>query len=359
MMKKGKSLVELAAELERIDETKRDFLVPVTKLHMTDTGELEFANGEVNKFGVNNWASAQVASFADIPKQYHDRLKIENPALLAQNVNHGFAKQVEQSKNMPTRMVRTLDGKVRGFLSNSYRRLDSSDLMREALPLMADHKMSVISSEITDQRMYIKAVTDQIQGEIKKGDVVQYGLTISTSDVGGGALRVEPFINRLVCMNGLIMGAALRTSHLTGRKTSEGVEELLSQETMNLEDAAYWSKVRDVIQGILKSDYFANAIAKLQMAANDPIKNYDLIQVVELTNKAIGLNLTKDVQQDIVAALGSGNEGAGLTRWGLINAFTRGAQSDKVNYDESVMIERAASNIIELSPKLWREIAAV
>jgi len=357
-MKKGRDLRDLAAELVRINEKKRDFLVPLNKMEMTEDGQLSFSNGNTEKFSVNNWASGQVATYADIPKAYYDRLKTENKALLARNVNHGFKREIEtNSKTMPTRMIRTLDGNVRAFLSNSYRRLDSFDLLNEVMPMMLDKRMRVISAEVTEQRMYIKAVTDQLKADIKAGDTVQYGLQISSSDVGGGSVKVEPFLNRLVCTNGLILPHTLRTSHLTGRQQTLDVEELLTDKTKELEDAAYWSKVRDVVTATLSSDYFEQAVDKLRVTTHEEIKNFDLMKVVELTSKAINAPINEKAKNDIVSALASGNEGAGLTKWGLINAFTRGAESEHLDYDESINLERAASKIIELPQKAWREIA--
>jgi len=205
-MKTGRDLRDLASELVRINETKRDFLVPLNKMEMQNDGNLAFTNGTTEKFTLNNWSSGQVATYADIPKAYYDRLRDQNKELLAKNVNHGFTQQINESKNlMPTRMVRTLDGKVRAFLSNSYRRLDGFDLLNNVMPMMLDRRMRVISAEITEQRLYIKAVTDQLMADVKQGDTVQYGLVISSSDVGGGSVKVEPFLNRLVCTNGLIL----------------------------------------------------------------------------------------------------------------------------------------------------------
>jgi hypothetical protein len=357
-MKQSRDLRDLAAELVRINETKKDFLVPLNKMVMSAEGQLTFTNGTTEKFNMNGWASGQLASYTDIPKAYYDRLNGENKALLASNVNHGFQRQIAENKNlMPTRMVRTLDGKVRAFLSNSYRRLDGYDLLNNVLPMMLDRKMKVISAEITEQRMYIKAVTDQLMADVKQGDTVQYGLVISSSDVGGGSVKVEPFLNRLVCTNGLILPHTLRTSHLTGRQQAAEVEELFTDQTKELENNAYWSKVRDVVTATLSDNYFEQAVEKLRVTAEDKITNFDLIKVVEMTNKAINSNLNEKAKQDIVAALANGNEGAGLTRWGLINAFTRGAESEHLDYDESVNLERSASKIIELAPKMWKEIA--
>ena len=46
------------------------------------------------------------------------------------------------------------------------------------LPKLADIQAKVVSCEVTDSRFYLKAITDRVQGEVSKGDVVQARLVI-------------------------------------------------------------------------------------------------------------------------------------------------------------------------------------
>ncbi len=327
-MKQGKSLQELAAELTRIQESKKDFIVPTSKLHMTPDAQISF-EGAKTDFTLNNWSGGQVASYTDIPKAYFDRIKDENPKLLADNVNHGLEQIVKAApKGKPDgRLVRVLDGKVRGFLSGRYRMLDAHDLLEATLPTLIKNNFEVLSSEVTERRLYLKTSTPKVQGEVKKGDVVQYGVMISTSDVGAGSLRIEPFITRLVCMNGMVMETNFRKAHL-GRNTIEAqVTEFLSDNTKKLNDAAFFATVQDYLVGTMRPEIFEKEINKLREAANMPIKNFDLEQVVELTMDAVGVK-GENTKKSILHALASGNEGAGLTKWGLINSFTRAAQDE-------------------------------
>jgi len=357
----------MAQELTRIKETKRDFVVPVTELYASvtmPTHEKERArlgigfNGESPDsqfFDLTNWSGSQLAQYAEIPKAYFDRIAFENPQLAAANVNHALERAAQEPRE--TRMLRILDGKVRGFLSPKYRRLDSYDLMESVLPTMIDAGMEIVSSEITERRFFLKALTPKLLTEVKKGDVVQHGLMISTSDVGSGALRVEPLINRLVCSNGMISSNAIRVFHIGKNQAEDEVIELLSDRTKELTDAALWSRVNDVVKASLKPEMFQREVDKLRIAANEEIKNFDLPRVVELTMKAV--NVSGEAKKNsIIAALASGNEGSGLTRWGLINSFTRAAQSDDFSYEESIELERAAGQIIEMPRKAWAEVSA-
>lgn len=365
-MKQGKSLMELAQALEHVKETGRDYIVPTEKLTATvveNAGKPEvalgFRNGADHTYKLNPWSRSQLAGYTDIPKAYFDRIAEEAPELAVKNINHGLARIVEQasaSGKPDARMLRTVDGKVRGLLSSKYRILDSADLLETVLPVAMEHKMRVVSSEITDRRLFVKLLSDRLTSEVKKGDAVQYGLTISTSDVGAGSVRVEPLIFRLVCLNGMISNTAVRKYHVGRSQQEAEAIELFSDRTKEVSDAAFWMQIKDIVTASLKPENFEREVNRLRIAAELPIKNFDLPEVVELTMRATGLT-GENKKQSIIAALASGNEGAGLTQWGLINAFTRAAQGDGFDYEASIEMERAAGQILELPRKDWNRIA--
>lgn len=357
-MKKGKSLIELASELTRIQESKKDFIVPTSKLAMNEKAEIVFANGQEHNFKLTNWSAGQVASYADVPKAYFDRLREQNPALLSQNVNHGLgiAAASRPDGKPDGRLVRTLDGKVRGFLSSRYRMLDAHDLLETTLPVLLDNKFEVISSEVTDRRLYLKTTSPKIAGEVKTGDVVQYGVVISTSDVGAGSLRIEPFVTRLVCMNGMIRESSFKKAHLGTNRLEREVQELMSDKTKQLNDAAFFATVRDYLLGTMNPENLEREINRFREAAGMEITNFDLEQVVELSMEKVGVK-GETIKKGILNALASGNEGAGLTKWGLANSFTRAAQMDELDYDTATELERAGGLILDLGKADWQKIA--
>lgn len=360
----GKSIQDLAAELVRIEETKKDFTVPVGALKASvvpsDEGKnqvtIGFKNGTDHDYSLNNWSGGQVAAFADIPREYFRRLSDETPHLLAENINHGLEMQ-RQTQAKP-RLLRTIDGHVRGFLSNSYRMLDSHDLMSAVMPMLVDHNFEVVSCELTERRLYLKTATPKIQGEVKKGDVVSYGVMISTSDVGGGSLRVEPFYLRLWCLNGAVSSNGFNQRHLGSRNQEREVQELLTDNTKMLNDQAFFATVRDYMAHTMKPEVFQLELAKMQDAANRPIKNLDLETVVELTMKKVGV-IGEGVKKGILEALADGNQNAGLTQWGLMNSFTAAAKMPSIDYDTATDLERAGGAILNLNKAQWSRIAEV
>ena len=75
-------------------------------------------------------AHGQIADRVGIPKRYYDQMKAEAPALLADNVNHWFQETPER------RMIGTLDGQARAFLSDRYRRIDNEQIADAVLPVL-------------------------------------------------------------------------------------------------------------------------------------------------------------------------------------------------------------------------------
>src|SRR5262249_34629197 len=179
-----------------------------------------------------------------IPAKYYDRMLNEDPNLLAINTNAWFRKQPER------RMVRTLGGDARAFLSNRYQRIEHEQLAEPALEELAKLPgVQIPSCEVTDRRLYIHFVVPTIQGEVKKGDVVQAGGIIKNSEVGCGALSVAGLIWRLWCLNGATTGEAFRRNHV-GRHVDEGEMEW-AEDTQRADDKAILLKVRDMVRAVV------------------------------------------------------------------------------------------------------------
>jgi hypothetical protein len=112
----------------------------------------------VEPLAVNPIAHRQIGTHLNIPAAYYDRMLGLNPELLAQNVNTWFRRE------SATRMVRTLDGAARAYLSNRYRRIDHMEILQSVLPILGEiPDVQFESCQVTDARMYIKVVNPRLQ----------------------------------------------------------------------------------------------------------------------------------------------------------------------------------------------------
>ena len=355
-MKEGRTLKEIASELERQTKVRKDYLASSEYLEMAVAKTEDNINGMVLNgigdvsMGITDYAHGQFAERLSIPKKYYDRMMYKDPELLVHNVNTWLHKEPDK------RMVRTLDNNVRAFLSSSYRPLDNYDLAETAFPILHEKGCEVVSSELTETRMYVKAIlpslTAEILGSRQKNDVVQAGIVISNSEVGAGSVKIEPMIYRLVCTNGMIaLDSSLRKYHVGKSTDVEGVRELLTNEAREADDRAFWLKVRDVLRGSFDQDIFFNLVEKMELAAKDEIKSRNLMKVVEVT--ANRFTLPEQQKNSILTHLIQGND---LSKWGLVNAVTRTANDEK-SYEMATELERTGGKILELAPMDWRQIA--
>lgn len=347
------SLNALAAELTRRQDAKQDFIADTRKLHMT-AGEGQEAAFEMHtendapSFQLNNVAHQQVANRLNIPTKYYDKMLENAPALLADNVNHWL------HTNPENRLIRVLDGKVRAFLSDRYQRIENEEIANVVLPQLLEHDgVQIMSCAVTESRMYIKAVFSKVQGEVVKGDVVQSGIVISNSEVGQGAVKIQPLVYRLVCSNGMIIEDSKYTAkHVGGRITSEddNIRELLSDEAVQADDRAIMLKVRDVVKASFDEARFAKRLDAMRASTENRLEG-DIAESIKVLGKK--LLITEGEQRNVLRHL---IEGGDLSQWGLLNAVTRTAQ-DITDYDRATQLETLGGNILHFPAQEWAQIS--
>jgi len=357
-MKQGKNLVQLAEEITRQQESKRDYIADTRALEMVVKEEprLSIKNGNVLDFPLKPYAHRQLGERLGIPAKYYDRMLQETPDLLAANVNRWLQKSPER------RMVRTLDGAVRGFLSDKFRPLENFDLFEAVFPVLQDLGVMIVSADITETKLYIKAVDKSIEKDIPTGafmgdgghtifDTLSPAIVISNSEIGAGTLSVETGVLIKGCTNLAMFMKAVRKYHI-GSKADIGEEvyAMLQDSTKRVSDAAIWMQVRDVVKGAFSQTQLEAHIAKIQGATEDAIEG-DPVKVVELTAKHFGMS---DGERG--AVLNALIKGGNMTRYGLFNAVTRAAE-DLPDYDRASEFEQFGGRVIELPRSDWKQIA--
>lgn len=354
-MKQGKSLQEFTAELDRQNEAKCDFIVDTRNLEVFPADDdikmqipvdnpTPFRLFDKQCFLIQSNTHNQLSQHLGIPKRYYDTMLGEAPELLANNINHWFQSKPDR------RMIRTLDNKARAYLSDRYRRLDNYDLAQAVLPVLqdADTAIRIESTEVTERRLYIKAIFPQIEGEIKVpnkvGDVVQAGIVISNSEIGQGSLKIEPLLFRQVNLNGIITSTTLNRYSI-GRaidNAEEGAMEIFSDATVEADNRAFYKKVQDIVRASLNDVAFKKAIEAVEVAAGRILEVPPVVVVERAANR---FGLQEGEQQGILEHLIRGDD---MSAWGLCNAITRASQ-DVESYDRATEMERIGGRVIEMA----------
>ena len=359
-MKSGMSLQELAGEVVRQKDAKQDFVGPTNMMSMesTENGDLSIWLKDNGEFGVMRHAHRQIGTHTSIPARYYDRMLETAPELLAENVNHWLHTTSEK------RLMRTLDGDLRAFLSDRYRPLDNADLLTAILPSLEKAGAEVQSAQVTDTKLYVKAVvsnrTEVIPAPTDGRDwgnrhdvAIQPGIVISNSEVGVGAVSVQPAIHTLACLNMAVWAQdALRKHHLGARLygDEDGLNRYLSDDTRRISDAALWSQIADITQAALYGELFEDIIEHLRRARERGMGGDQVEQVIERVS--LGYSLNDAERGGVLAHL---IEGGDLSQWGLHSAVTRMSQ-DVDNYDRASELEVIGGKIVELPDTDWDKL---
>ncbi len=363
-MRKGMNLVELAKEIERQENSKQDLIVPTELMQMgvgpdpdNPLGNLRpvmtIDNEEEQVLPVGRIAHDQLSTHYKIPKPYYDRMLESSPELLVRNVNHWLKGSDER------RFVRTMDGKMRAFLSDKYRPLDNFLIAKAALPTLHDMNqdqefgLEFTSIQMTEKRLYIQCVTPKVTEAVKVGDEVQMGIIISNSEVGMGSVRIEPLIWRLICSNGMVRSHALKRHHVGRRLGTDDVldsQDFYASETVEADNLAFLLKIRDTVKNAFDVLRFKEEVDKLRVAADNKIESKKLDKVVVNVTKKFPQYLTQGDGDSILTNL---IEDGDLSQWGLANAVTAMAH-DVESHDKAYDVERVGGRIIDLSPSEWK-----
>lgn len=361
-MKSGKSLTDLAAELTRQKDARRDFVA--------DTRELMFSAQEnaihlkgIGDFGVTEHMHRQIGDKLKIPAKYYDRMREEQPQLLNQNVQTWFEQEPER------RMIRTLDGNARAFLGERFRALDNFELASAVLPKLQELDATVESCELTETRMYLKAIIPGIQVDIPPEgrddfewgeghhmiDVVKPGIVISNSEIGMGSLNVQPAVHTKACSNLAWFSENRMRKYHVGRVQSNGgnaedLYEVFTDATKELSERAFWAQIADLVTAALEGDIFEKTVKQLREARGMVIEA-DPVKAIEVVAEKFSLN---DAERGgVLTHLVKGGD---LSAYGVSNAVTRMSQ-DVDDYDRASELEKFGGQIIELKPKEWAVIS--
>lgn len=353
---------QMFAEILRQDSLKLDVVADTRRISsvvapVSEDGpnqivlDVDPQAGDVASFVLGPHARGQVASDLGIPKKYFDRMLAEAPTLLKSNVNHWLFNQPER------RLVRGFKatpeggpfGTGRAFLSDRYRRLDNIEIAKRLFPVFDEIEgLTFHQAQLTDTKFYLRALLPSLEREIKVGDAVQAGVEIRNSEVGSGALVIQPFVLRLICTNGMTVNDfAARKLHV-GKRIED--ETFYSDEAVEADDNAFWLVARDNLRSALTEVRFEEIVARLaEIVHGDKIQAP--IAATEQLQQRFGL--TDGEREAVLRNLVSEGD---LSQWGLLNAVTATAK-EVDDFDRQADLEALGWDIAQLDSKQWAAVA--
>jgi len=341
MLENRATSVEATFEkMEREGKLMQDYITPIgVNLKSTDRRPVVTfsANGAVNMdfseitdnvfeehhFSLHDNAVGQLATKMGIPTRYLKDLAAgkEWQRGLASQILNQHCENTERSRML----VRCVGNEVRGVLSDSYRRLNSIDILT-AFVREATEKGAVVADALyTDTKMFVETLLP-MPIEIptaKNGTVVLFaGARFSTSDFGDGALDMRAFLLNGACLNGMVRESMMRQIHL-GAKLPDSLA--LSEETYRLDTATSVSAVRDLTRGLYSKENIMAKAIEIQKAAD-----IDVDFQKEITRLVKGGSMLKSEGEEVEKILMRNNPDDGVTGgsslWKLTQAITAHAR---------------------------------
>ena len=308
--------VRAAQVIETVqNEQPIDRIARADAIHFTDGDRGLHINVGGLVQGLHQHAVHQACGRVDLPRSYARHLTDPDNqpwghALLSYNLNALFQEHDPAKRYL----LRSVDGEVRGVLSDRYRRLDSRPIVDAFATACSSMGALPVEGFATDTKIAIKALLPSVYEPVKN-EVVSFGVVLENSDYGNGALSLRAFMLRLWCTNFAVTDESIRKVHL-GARLSDEIS--WSQSTYDLDTQAMASAVSDVV----RSQLSPARIGQLQAAiveAND--KQIDPQKVGQLLRKS----LSKAEVDQVVSAFNSPDVEhmpAGNTAWRLSNAIS-------------------------------------
>ncbi len=341
-----KDVLQFVGEIERLERLNADFVVPQGKMRMANDGTtILFGDKSYSMLPI---AHEQVAAKAGIPSTYYNKIQ-SIPGLRAFNVNAWL-----DADKTAKRLVRTREGNARAILSDRFKPMDSILVVGAALPVIAANpELQVRNAVITDERVYLQVSFPKIAGEIRVGDIVEFGFTLTTSEVGRGKVDIQKWYHQLRCTNGYIGESVFSKRHV-GRRIGEDEEDytIFSNETIEAEMESLRLRLRDIITATISQEAFEADLKKFRKADGDTFLPSDASDVIENVTKHFGF--LEGEMKSVLDRIMAENH---MSRMGIADAITYQAHEIE-NQDHAYDLERAGFDLIAMSSKEWSEVIA-
>ena len=367
-MKRGMSLENLLTTVVEQQKTKRDFVANTKESISMVVAEdmpdqvalvlLKEGASELERFSISENCHRQIAGRLQIPLKHYFRMLADYRDLIVNEVNAIFNNEPQ------TRLLRTLDGKARAFLSDRYKVLDNDQVLEQVLPpiVKGDIPSQLLSSNITENNMYLKVLFTgddlaQEVGTLRNGepDIVRPGALVKNSETGMGSMVTEGFFYRDYCLNGCVFGKTeifnAKRIHLGGKLVANGEFEVFSDETKRKQNELIIAEVADAMKALTNVEN-VQMMGDALRATKEGAQVENAFAAVDQLAKEVDI---RDGEKESV--IENFLQDGDFSRWGMINAVTKIANSDSVDYERACELEQIGGSLIDLHTSQWNRIA--
>lgn len=275
------------------------------------------------QFTMHDNAIAQMADRMGIPQRYLRQLASGEPwaiALAAYLLNQ-HSDWTQRSRVL----VRTVGTQVRGILSDSYRRLNSVEILTAFVQEAAGQGAVISDAYMNDTKVWAETIlpTPITVPTKNNGEVIIFaGARFSTSDYGDGAVDMRAFLLNGACLNGMVRESVMKQVHL-GSKLPDNLA--LSQQTYELDTKTTVSAVKDLTKGLFSKDNLMAKAIEIQGASEVEV---DFTKELKRLTSNGGLLKQEGKEVEKILMRNNPDDGVqgGATLWKLTQAITAHAR---------------------------------
>lgn len=216
-------------------------------------------------------------------------------------------------------LIRAVGMEVRGVLSDSYRRLNSVDILTAFIREAANQGAVVSDAYMNDTKVWCETIlpTPIEIPTRKNGTVIIFaGARFSTSDYGNGSVDMRSFLLNGACLNGMVRESVMRQVHL-GARLPDSLA--LSQKTYELDTQTTVSAVSDLTKGLYNKDTLMQKAIEIQGASEIDV-DFDK-ELKQLVQKG---GLLKSEGREVEKLLMNNNPEDGVTGGATLWKLTQG-----------------------------------
>ncbi len=293
---------------------------PVITFSANGSLRMDMPDGQ---FTLHDNAIGQLADRMGIPQRYLRGLASGEPwaKQLAATLLNEHSGWTQRSRVL----VRTVGTQVRGVLSDSYRRLNSVEILTAFVQEAAQHGAVISDAYMNDTKIWAETIlpTPLTVPTANNGDVVIFaGARFSTSDYGDGAVDMRAFLLNGACLNGMVRESVMKQVHL-GSKLPDNLQ--LSQQTYELDTKTTVSAVRDLTKGLFSKDNLMKKAIEIQGASEMEV---DFEHELKRLTRDGGLLKQEGKEVEKILMRNDPEDGVqgGATLWKLTQAITAHAR---------------------------------
>lgn len=228
-------------------------------------------------------------------------------------------------------LVRAVGMEVRGVLSDSYRRLNSVEIITAFIQEASIQGAVMSDAYMNDTKVWCETILPTpIEIPTRKNGIVTIfaGARFSTSDYGNGSVDMRSFLLNGACLNGMVRESVMRQVHL-GSRLPDSIA--LSQKTYELDTKTTVSAIKDFTKGLYSRETIIDKAIEIQGASETDV-DFDKELKSLVQRGALLKNEGREVEKLLMNNNPDDGVTGGATLWKLtqgITAFAREQEPER------------------------------